>query len=424
MSPTHECPEADTAAETAKAQKKRRGGPSSESARESSKRNALKHGLMAEKIFPDDLKKAIDAYTAELIRLRCPRDDNELWLVGQVAKCRAKLDKIDVLSLVDQQRVIDRVPLMWDRDRMIHVQDLGARLATDPRRVREKLAATKQGAQWIRQTWDWLGDVAENLGEWTEDQRDCAFELLGMPERFRVGSRRVPAATDTAGLKALVAAQMSALTEEIDGPLGALDDAAKALAGSGVSFEEDAETRRLRRYAAIISRALASAERAFEKAREARPEEAAAAAAAEPAPEARPYASAAAGDFLAERYDRNILSAPHMVDTILKSGDEAEAEVEVEGQVEVEVEGQVEVEVEVESEAVSEVEEVPAEILEFLREDRRRRDEGFAPASAPVGDRPFADASMSVPAPAPTGNRRHRKAAAKRQRLAEKRKGQ
>src|SRR6185437_13689727 len=132
------------------------GGPSSAKARDSSKRNALKHGLMAETIFPDELQKDIDRYTALLLSIYAPRDDNQRWLVGQIAKGRAKLDHLGVLQAVDRQRRIDRVPLAWDADRRVHVHDLGARLAKDTRRARELLGQTKQGAQWMRELWSQL----------------------------------------------------------------------------------------------------------------------------------------------------------------------------------------------------------------------------------------------------------------------------
>src|SRR5258705_11727021 len=64
---------------------KRGGGPRTPEGKEQSKRNALKHGMRAKVLLPDDLAAAVAGRTAELADEFGPGSPYEEGLVGQMA---------------------------------------------------------------------------------------------------------------------------------------------------------------------------------------------------------------------------------------------------------------------------------------------------------------------------------------------------
>ena len=236
--------------------KKRGGGPRTPEGKERSKRNSLRHGMLAEVIFPDDLAAAIADRTADLVAEFVPATPFEAFLIGEMAKATAKLDRCSEMAIVDLQRVSDRAVLCWDGDRRAYVEDLGARLPRDPARVARALGRTKQGVDWLLERWEGLGEVLQAQGGWDEPQRRLAFDLLGVPAELRDGSLKVPPAADAPGLAGLVDAQVARLREEQEACLIELDEATRSMAAAGMPFEEDAATARLRKYEAAARRAL------------------------------------------------------------------------------------------------------------------------------------------------------------------------
>src|SRR5262249_36388592 len=147
----------------------------------------------------------------------------------------------------------------WDSDRQAYIEDLGARLARDPHRIAGALKQTKQGVEWILENWSGLSDSLSTNGRWNDDQRSLALDLLGVAPVHRDGTTRVPPDADAATLAALVEAEIDRLHDRLESGLLNLDEAERAMAAAGMPTEEDAQTRRLRRYEAAARRALNSA---------------------------------------------------------------------------------------------------------------------------------------------------------------------
>jgi hypothetical protein len=179
------------------------------------------------------------------------------------------------------------------------VEGLGAKLAKDPARVAPALRGCKQGADWLRERWEALGEILANTGTWTDEQRRLAYDLLGVPVALREGSDMLPPPEDVDGLAAVVAARVAGLEEDCAAVLDELDAAERAMAMSGMALEEDAVTARLRKYEGSCRRAFAAAKAELLRLREA--EASAEAAQAEPAPSHRAPLTDAAVDYLARR---------------------------------------------------------------------------------------------------------------------------
>ena len=228
---------------------KRGGGLRPEQGRDSSKRNSLKHGQRARSVFPPDMAAAIARRIAELTPLILPVNPYEVTLVGEMAKAIVKVDRCTEMMLLDLQRTIDLAgTVRWDAERDDRAAALAKRLAKDPWRVARALAGTKHGARWLLHHWEGLREVAEGKGSWNEEQRQLAFDMLGVSPVLRDGSMQVPAAADGPALAELAGREVVRLTELLEGELEDLDEAARGMAASGMSLDEDGETRRLRQY--------------------------------------------------------------------------------------------------------------------------------------------------------------------------------
>ncbi len=329
----------------------------------------------AKTLLPDDLAAAVERRTAELVEQFEPRSPYEFWLIRQMALAAARLDRCAEMSIVDLQRGIDRAGPCWDDDRRAAVDDLGARLPKDPARVARALRRVRQGADWLIERWEALGEILGTNGRWSDDQRRLAFDLLGVPADLRDGSVKVPPADDAAGLAALVSRQVADLRVRQEDYLDESDEAERGMAAWGMPLEEDPITARLRKYERScrgdLNRALAELRKVREGASPSGEP-----ARTEPEPSHRKPVSAEAAGYLAKR-SRFVGLPPR----------EAAAEAEV----------------------PAAPDEAPAVV------------ETVAPAPAPSPVAPSARSSL-VPAEGPR-NRRERRAAEKRARQATRRAG-
>jgi hypothetical protein len=250
------------------APKRRGGGPRTPGGKERSKRNALKHGLRAESLLPDDLADAVAARTTEFAAEFAPETAYEEFLVGQMALASVRLDRCAGLAMVDSARCAERATICWESDQRMAVEELGSKLPKDPARVATALRRSRQGADWLIERWEALAEILQSNGKWSEAQRRLAFDLLGVPLELCEGSHRVPIEGDTAGLAALAAREVARLKEDREAVLDALDEANCGMAEVGMPLSEDALTMRLRRYEAGFRRALNWAVKELRRVRE------------------------------------------------------------------------------------------------------------------------------------------------------------
>jgi hypothetical protein len=283
----------------AAAPRKRGGGPKTPEGRERSRRNSLRHGLCSNEVLPYDLGEAVARRTEELTAEFQPRSPYAALQVGQMALAAAKLDRCAAMTIADVRRVVQRAGLIWDHDRRMAVEGLGAKLAKDPAGVVAALRGCKQGAIWLGERWELLGLIAANNGDWTEEQRRLALDLLGVPAALREGSQMLPAPGDAEGMAELVAFQLDILRQDREAILDQLDAAERAMAMGGMLMEEDATTARLRKYEASCRRAFNAAKAELLRLREA--EEGAEASQEAPPPSHKAPLSEAAIDNLVKR---------------------------------------------------------------------------------------------------------------------------
>ncbi len=280
---------------------RRGGGPKTPGGKLRSRRNSLRHGLCSKQVLPDDLVEVVARRTEEFIADFQPRSPYEEFLVREMALASARLDRCAAMSIVDRRRGIERRRLIWDHDRRIAVEEIGAKLARDPARVAPALRGRKQGADWLIERWEALGIILQNTGTWTDDQRRLAFDLLGVPVALRDGGDMLPPPEDAEALAELVEGQIAMLQDDQEGVLDALDARERSMAMDGMPAEEDAASARLRKYEASCRRALNSARAELLRVREAKATSGEAPGAGTAPPSHRAPASDAAADDLMKR---------------------------------------------------------------------------------------------------------------------------
>ena len=227
--------------------KKRSGGPRTREGKEASRKNALKHGLRSQVIFPDDMAEVVEnrvlAFSAEF----APTNAYETTLVRDMAVSSARIERCASLSVADLVRAANRAADHWDDDRSMSVEDYASRLGKDPSRIAAGLNRSRHGCEWLIPRWESLIELAETNGKWDENQRRLAHDLLGVPVELRPLDSRVPAADDATTLIAIARDEISRLNDRIESGLEALDDSERELAMLGMPMSEDIFTARLRK---------------------------------------------------------------------------------------------------------------------------------------------------------------------------------
>ena len=223
----------------------RSGGPKTPEGKERSRRNALKHGLRAKVLTPNEMIDDVMNRTCDFAKEFQPRTVYQEWLVGEIALATVRIDRCAALSIVDLQRRMNHTDPCWDLDQRRDVAALGAGLKRDPARIRAALEATRHGVNWLIAHWDGLAQTLQSLGDWDDDQQRLALDLLGTPPELRRGSRQLP---EPADLPAFVQGQIARLRGLQESYLNDQDDDQRTLAGFGMATVDDPTTANLRRY--------------------------------------------------------------------------------------------------------------------------------------------------------------------------------
>ncbi|MBX6314795.1 MAG: hypothetical protein IRY99_18040, partial [Isosphaeraceae bacterium] len=183
-----------------------------------------------------------------------PRNAIEDWLIGYAALAAVRLDHLVRVAEALRAAEAVRARGLWEEQRALAAEELGARLAKDPARVAKRLRQTKQGCDWMIQRWEGLVRSLEGKGRWEEPQLSLAFDLLGVPHDRRGSDPRL--AHDAAAWKAVARGEIAALEDLKARGLDEQDRVERAEAVAGRSLGETAAARLLRRELAARERTV------------------------------------------------------------------------------------------------------------------------------------------------------------------------
>jgi hypothetical protein len=228
-------------------------GPRTEEGKNRSRANALKHGLCASAVVPED-PELIRRRSREFHEVMKPQNEVQVWMADHAALYSIRIDHCEKVERHVRDKISLRAELTWDDDRRSEAEVLGRLLAKNPAETFDALRRTPQGCDWLMARWALLAFTADTGKSWSEDQVRLAFDLLGTPAIFRAGQkpgalldvegRVVDPADDPA---AMARREIAALKERRE-VVADLDEVDRALASSGFASELDPELRLLRRY--------------------------------------------------------------------------------------------------------------------------------------------------------------------------------
>ena len=237
-------------------------GPRTVEGKAVSRANALKHGLCATVVVPEDME-LVKRRTHDYFFALKPQNELQTWMVDQVAICSIRIDRCERIERRVRDKVCLRAELTWDDDRRLEAEVLGGLIAKRPAETVETLRRSPHGCEWLMTRWAMLAHAADiNPGHaWTDEQTALAFDLLATPAAFRYG--RPGAALnfkgevlDQAEDSAAVARRMVAELTERREAVGPLDEVERALTEADMTNDNDPELRRLRRYEMTLHRRL------------------------------------------------------------------------------------------------------------------------------------------------------------------------
>ena len=234
-------------------------GPRTEAGKEASSRNAVRHGLAAAK--PVDAAEAREqaARAAALRAVFGPADEWQGWLVEELANATLRLTRIARVEVELRADAAWRAEHLWDEDRRLDAERIGATLHRDPARALVRLRRTPHGCDWLIGRWAALYRAAEEAGTgaWSAEHAELARDLLGTPPAFRPG----PIAADgrVAGIAPGPAELARAQVAELQAHRAVVaegDESARDLAIAGLADAPTRDLANLRRYERAALRRL------------------------------------------------------------------------------------------------------------------------------------------------------------------------
>ena len=238
-------------------------GPRTAEGKAVSRANALKHGLCASVIVPED-PALIQARAEEIYKAFKPYTDYQSWHVDQAAMLTIRIDRCERMERRVRDKNCLRAELTWDDDRRLEAEVLGGMIAKRPAETVEMLRQTPHGCEWLMGRWALLAHAADTNpnNAWTADQSALAFDLMATPAIFREGRKPgasvdfhgavLDPADDSGPVARRMVDELMVRREEVAG----LDEVDRALAVADLDPEETAELRRLRRHESTLHRRL------------------------------------------------------------------------------------------------------------------------------------------------------------------------
>lgn len=225
------CTEAKIAANQANA--KLSTGPKTEEGKETSRRNALRHGMSgAGKALPPDVEADFNQRLGEWVQKYQPQGDEESTLVRQIALAATRMHHLPTLIARLEASHRNRDLACWDLDRNLSAGRLITRLAVDPMNVINELRLSSHGVSALIEYWRALraGLAGEGECRWSDADLSLAIELLGVAPAIRhlhpeASSWRELVSAARAGDHQAV----QALQEKADAKLDELEHHAEAL---------------------------------------------------------------------------------------------------------------------------------------------------------------------------------------------------
>ncbi len=188
-----------------------------------------------------------------------PRDEEERWLVEQMARESIRMDVCQRREMMLNGMASMRASISWDVDRMLEAEILGQDLPKKPALVVAQLRRTSHGCQWLIDRWLELLAALDAGVPWNVEQRSKALDLLGVDKALR----SAPSLIDPAPHEDPIVAQREEASYQIEAlrthkseVLDPIDERERKAAEQGQSFQVTTEHLQLSRFESACMRRL------------------------------------------------------------------------------------------------------------------------------------------------------------------------
>ncbi|MEO6811682.1 MAG: hypothetical protein ABI353_21430, partial [Isosphaeraceae bacterium] len=243
-------------------------GPKTEAGKLAARMNSLTHGMRSEHgLVPPHLADAVTKHNNMLIDAYHPDNDNQAWLLEQVADAAARLDYCQFMIRAQINDMADRADLCWEEDRKRAAEEIAARLPKDPSRTASRLRETAQGCRWILDRWDALSVSVLDHVSWDENQCNLAAILMGIGLDLRPAHPDLCPDADADAQTALMYDQIDAINSLMADALEPLNDKERELTRLGYPLRPSKEYLRLQRYETKLRKVYTEAMQTFRQCR-------------------------------------------------------------------------------------------------------------------------------------------------------------
>jgi hypothetical protein len=227
-------------------------GPRSASGKRIASRNSVIHGLSgAGVVLPDQLDAEVLKRFEEWHSSIKPFDPFETRLLEQLCIETVRIDAAHRDLVEIRRRRAERAATSWDADRRTEAEELALKLSQEPTTISRKLKQTLQGCDVLIDGWQGLIDILDEGNDWNDEQRQLAFDLLGIRVTLRSQT-----ADDRDTCRALAQAEIDELRRLQEETLDEQDAAQQAAAEMGVGLAITKEEAQIQRYLAACRRRL------------------------------------------------------------------------------------------------------------------------------------------------------------------------
>jgi hypothetical protein len=232
--------------------------PRTQEGDDSSRVDDLTLNLCASVIMPEDAS-LVQRRARDFYKTLRPQNHLHCWYVSQISMISIRIDRDERIERRVREKIAIKAEVLWESDRELEAIRLGNQLGNHPEEVVKLLQRTPQGCEWLMSRWAMLAYSADVQNQqWTPQQAELAFDLLGTPALFRQGhkpgvaldseGRMVAGSDDPATVARRQIADLKERREQLEG----LDRANRSLAEADLGDDSDPELRRVRKHEAML----------------------------------------------------------------------------------------------------------------------------------------------------------------------------
>lgn len=239
-------------------------GPRTEEGKETSRRNALRHGMAGMGVVmpeeEEDLARERMEYWLPYLRVQ---SHQEAWIAELMVIESVRVECARRHEMMVRRYESARARHAWDDDRRLEAEELLLRLAKQPTTVSRMLRRTPQGCDALIERWEALGRALEAKGMLDENECALGHDLLGTPTYLRTIERPFDTCEQA---RATIETALAGLQADRATHLAELDMLERFAAETGCSVEPSRRLLLVRRYLETSLRRFTWAHRLLEPA--------------------------------------------------------------------------------------------------------------------------------------------------------------